>query len=142
MERSPSDHDNNDVRVIFDDTHEYNDLANYTPDFVSWQPLYDLYIIEGEMVITIEIAGVKPKDFSIHVSRTYLIINGTRRSSEILSKENCKFHNIEIPHGTFYRRIDFPLPVEPRQYHYGLENGILTLRFPIEREKIIPIEDG
>jgi HSP20 family molecular chaperone IbpA len=142
MERSPSDHDINGVRVILDDIQDYNDAHNYTPDFVSWQPLYDLFIIKGEMVITIEIAGVKPKDFSIHVARNYLIIDGTRKSSEILSKEGCKFHNIEIPYGSFYRRMDFPLPVEPRQYQYSLDNGILTLRFPIEREKIIPIEDG
>jgi len=130
------------VRVIFDDIHDYDNTKNYTPDFVSWQPLYDLYIMEGEMVITIEIAGVKPRDFSIHVSRNHLVIDGTRKSSEILSKQGCKFHNIEIPYGSFYRRIDFPLPVEPKQYQYCLEYGILSLRFPIEKEKIIPIEDG
>ena len=142
MGSSSSENDINDVRVIFDDKDVDNKVHNFTPDFISWQPLYDLYIIEGEMVITIEIAGVKPKDFSIHVTRKYLIIDGIRRSPEILTKESCKFHNIEIPYGPFYRRIDFLLPVEPKQYQYCLDNGILSLRFPIEKEKIIPVEDG
>ena len=142
MGSSSSKHDINGVRVNFNDPNIDDDLHDYIPDFISWQPLYDLYIIEDDMVITIEIAGVKPKDFSLNITRNYLIINGMRRSSEILTKEACKFHNIEIPHGSFYRRIDFPLPVEPKQYNYDLDNGILTLRLPIEQEKIIPIEDG
>ena len=142
MSSSSSEHETNVVRVIFDDIEVYDDMAGDTPDFISWQPLYDLYIIGDEMVITIEIAGIKPKDFSIHIAKNHLVIDGIRRSSEILSKKACKFHNIEIPYGPFYRRIDFPLPVEPRQYQYGLDNGILTLRLPIEKEKIIPIEDG
>lgn len=142
MERSPSDNDMKDMHVIFDDIKDYDNADAFTPEFINWQPLYDLYITEGELVITIEIAGIKPKDFSIHMTRNYLIINGNRESPEILTKECCKFHNIEIPYGSFNRRIDFPLPVETKQYQYSLENGILTLRFPTEREKIIPIDDG
>lgn len=142
MGDSSSEKKNNGVNVIFDDKAVFNDMSDDASDFISWQPLYDLYIMEGEMVITMEIAGIKPSDFSVHITRNYLVINGTRRSPEILSKKPCKFHNIEIPYGPFYCRIDFPLPVEPKQFQYCLNNGILILRFPVEREKIIPIEDG
>ena len=142
MRSSSSEGDKKEVRVIFGDIAVFDDVSDYSSDFISWQPLYDLYIMEGEMVITVEIAGIKPSDFSIHITRNHLVINGTRRSPEILSKKQCKFHNIEIPYGPFYRRIDFPLPVEPKQYQYCLNNGILILRFPVEKEKIIPIEDG
>lgn len=137
MKRSQSDHDVDKLQIIFDQLHDLED-----PDFVSWQPLYDLYITEGEVVITIEIAGVTAKDFTIHAVRNYLIIDGMRESAELLIKECCRFHNIEIPYGRFNRKIDFPVPVEPTQYKYRMDNGILTLRFPIEKEKIIPIENG
>jgi HSP20 family molecular chaperone IbpA len=130
-----------DIRIVFDDKNGYN-IQSYAPDFINWQPLYDLYMVEAELVITIDLAGITTKDFSIHVTHDYLILKGVRRSPVILTKETCKFHNIEIPYGSFYRRIDFPLRVEPRQYHCSLDNGLLTLRFLIEREKIIPIEDG
>ncbi len=137
MKRPQSDHDVDKLQIIFDQLHDLED-----PDFVSWQPLYDLYITEGEVVITIEIAGVTAKDFTIHAARNYLIIDGMRESAELLIKECCRFHNIEIPYGRFNRKIDFPVPVEPTQYKYRMDNGILTLRFPIEKEKIIPIENG
>lgn len=137
MKRPQSDYDVDKLQVIFDQLHGLED-----PDFVSWQPLYDLYITEGEVVITIEIAGVKAKDFTIHAARNYLIIDGMRESAELLIKECCRFHNIEIPYGRFNRKIDFPVSVQPKQYKYRMDNGILTLRFPIEKEKIIPIENG
>lgn len=137
MKHPQSDYAVDKLRIIFDQLHGLKD-----PDFVSWQPPYDLYITEGEVVITIEIAGVKAKDFTIHAARNYLIIDGMRESAELLIKECCRFHNSEIPYGRFNRKIDFPVPVQPKQYKYRMDNGILSLRFPIEKEKIIPIENG
>lgn len=142
MKQSRSDCDVDTLHIIFDHIQDADDQDAFTPDFINWQPLYDLYITQDEMVVTIEIAGLKPKDFSIYAATNYLIIDGIKKSHELLTKECCKFHNIEIPYGRFNRRIDFPVPVEAKQYQYNIDNGMLTLRFPLEKERIIPIEDG
>ncbi len=146
MKHSVSDvnknHNVEDLNIIFDNIPDpdYQDII--VSNFVHWQPLYDLYVAGGEVVATIELAGVGIKDFSIYVDKDHMVIDGVRKSPDMFSRDCCTFHNIEIPYGRFNIRIDFPMPVEPRHYHSTINNGILTIKFPIVKEKIIPIEDG
>jgi HSP20 family molecular chaperone IbpA len=127
------------LNVLFDETAELEDTALV---IIHWQPLYDLYVSGDEVVVTIEIAGVDVKDFAMYLGREYMIIDGLRKSTDVFTNECCTFHNIEIPYGRFNRRIDFPVPVEPKQYQYTMNHGILTLKLPCVKEKVIPIEDG
>ena len=130
------------LKIVFDNIPHFDDQDTVISDLIHWQPLYDLYVVNDEVVVTIEIAGVKIKDFSIYVEKKVMIIDGIRKSPHIFTSECLTFHNIEILYGRFYRRIDFPILVEPKQYQYKINNGILTLRFPTMKERIIPIEDG
>ena len=102
----------------------------------------NLCVVKVEVVVTIETSGVKIENFSIYVEKKVMVIDGIRKSPHIFTSECLTFHNIEILYGRFYRRIDFPILVEPKQYQYKINNGILTLRFPTMKERIIPIEDG
>jgi HSP20 family molecular chaperone IbpA len=129
------------LRIIFDSMPDLGTNDIIISEFVNWQPLYDLFIIKEKVVVTIEIPGVDVKDFSVYVCRGYMVIDGYRKSPSWLDRNCCTFHNFEIPYGRFIRRIEFPLLVEPKQYQHVIENGILTLTFPIEKEKIIPIEE-
>ena len=129
-----------DIRIIFDDMPDFDEDI-LIGNLVNWQPLYDLYVMADDVVVTIEIAGVDIKDFSVYVERLYMLIDGIRKSPGMLNKEYCIFHNLEIPRGRFNRKIDFPIPIKPRQCQYEIENGILILKFPILKEKIIPIEE-
>lgn len=129
------------IKIIFDEAPALGDHDILAEEFINWQPLYDLYVLAGDVVVTIEIAGVDIKDFSVYVERLYMLIAGIKKSSGMLNKEYCIFHNLEIPRGRFNRRIDFPIPIEPRQCQYEIENGILIFKFPILKEKIIPIEE-
>ena len=108
---------------------------------IQWQPLYDLYIIDNEVIATIEIAGVRARDFALYLNKRYMIIEGARKTTRAVSANCCTFHNIEIPYGRFSRKIEFPVPVQPRKYHATLTDGMLVLRLPIVQEKVIPIED-
>ncbi len=144
MKHSPSGV-NNDIealKIIFDNMPDFDDQDTIMSDFIHWQPLYDLYVANDKVVVTIEIAGVDIKDISVYAEKRYLIIDGIRKSPDIFTNESLTFHNIEIPYGRFYRRIDFPILVEPRQCQYKVNNGILTFRLPILQERVIPVEDG
>jgi HSP20 family molecular chaperone IbpA len=129
------------IKIIYEDMPNFAAHDIIVADFINWQPLYDLYIIGENTVVSIEIAGVNISNFSVHVTRRYMIIDGIRKSASWVDRNCCTFHNFEIPHGRFNRRIEFPVPIVPRQCTYDLDNGILTLKFPIEKEHIIPIED-
>lgn len=128
------------LRVIFEDRVGFGDLEDFFPEVINWQPLYDLYVAKDEVVVSVEVTGIPPRDIMLYCGKTYLLVKGARRSPRYLDKDCCVFHNLEIPYGQFYRRIDFPLPVEPHKLLIQVENGLLTVRLPVLKEKFIPIE--
>ena len=134
-----NDYDVTQINVVFE---EVSELEDTSLAIIHWQPLYDLYVSGDDVIVTIEIAGVAVKDFAMYLGREYMIIDGIRKSRDVFTGNCCTFHNIEIPYGRFNRKIDFPVPVEPRQYQYAVNHGILTLKLPCVKEKIIPVEDG
>jgi HSP20 family molecular chaperone IbpA len=134
-------HNKQKINIVFDEAADIRMQSRMTEEFINWQPLYDLFVMAEEVVVIIEIAGIDTKDFYIYVDRFSMMIDGVRRSPDILNREYCIFHNLEIPYGRFNRRIDFPVPIEPKRHHYTIENGVLTLKFPAVKEKVIPIED-
>ncbi len=114
---------------------------------VNWQPLYDLYLVNDEIYINIELPGVSIEDFTLYVGNSYLIIYGNKKPSVVadVSEKHADggfvFHTMEIDYGRFVRRIDLPVLIEPRNFNYRLENGILTIRWQIMKEHVIPIEE-
>lgn len=130
----------NTLRVIFEDRVGLSDLEDFFPEVINWQPLFDLYVVKDEIVVTIEVTGIEPRDVMIYCGKTYLLVKGKRRSPEYLDKNCCVFHNLEIPYGQFYRRIDLPLPIEPHKIRVRIENGLLTMQLPVMKEKFIAID--
>lgn len=145
MKHSPiGTHKNSEIaqlNVFFDNFPKLDEQDLVFLQLIQWQPLYDLYIINNEVIATIEIAGVETRDFALYLNKRYMIIEGTRKPIRTMTGNCCTFHNIEIPYGRFSRKIEFPVPVQARKYHARLADGMLVLQLPIVQERIIPIED-
>jgi len=109
--------------------------------FIEWQPYYDLYVLNDEVVVTLELAGINMHDVILYVHKSHVTITGTRRRPPQFTPDCCTFHNSEIPYGRFFRRIEFPVPIIPADQHNKVYNGLLTLNFPVVKERIIPIDD-
>ena len=129
------------LNVFFDNFPKLEQEDLVFLQLIQWQPLYDLYVINDEVIATIEIAGVAVQDFALYLDKRFMIIEGTRKNTGTMTGNCCTFHNIEIPYGRFSRQIEFPVPVQPRQYRARLADGMLVVRLPIVQERIIPIED-
>lgn len=127
--------------VFFDDFPKIDEQELVFLQLIQWQPLYDLCTTASDVVITIEIAGVRIEDFALYLNKRFLIIEGTRKKTRTMTGNRCTFHNIEIPYGRFSRKIEFPAPVQPRKYRARLDDGMLIVNLPIVQERIIPIED-
>ncbi|MEO0184648.1 MAG: Hsp20/alpha crystallin family protein [candidate division WOR-3 bacterium] len=118
----------------------------FRPGIVNWEPAYDLYIVDDTIFVTVEIPGVRKGDFTVYVGNSHLVISGAKRPFLIENEKkdfgNLVFHTLEISYGRFFRRINFPIPVEPKRGVYKLENGILFMKFPLQKEHIVPIEEA
>lgn len=128
-----------DIRFIIENDVDYDESSVYS-ELINWQPLYNLYTTQDGIVIHLELPGVNERDITVYLRRRYMIITGIRVTSPGLTGECCVFHNLEIPYGSFTRRIDFPVPIETQEYSYELQAGILTMQFQALEEKTIPIE--
>ena len=122
------------IEVRIDEDPEYREIIN-------WQPLYDLYTVEDEVIVSIDLAGVSAHDVNVFLNKYRLQITGVRRPVPPLKPDCCTFHTIEIPYGRFYQKIDFPVPVQTGQYHLERINGMLIIRIPVIKETVIKIED-
>src|SRR5437016_13040520 len=71
-----------------------------------WVPNTDVYGTEGNLVIKVELAGMKREDLELTVEGNRLMISGQRPDGCRASK--CKFLVMEINYGSFESVIELP----------------------------------
>lgn len=95
-----------------------------------WQPPVDIFETPEELLIVAALPGVDPQDLDITVNPELLLITGKRR---LLIASGTTIHRLEIPYGTFERRIRLP-PVRLQVNGSELQNGCLL----ISLRKVLP----
>jgi HSP20 family molecular chaperone IbpA len=138
---APKKNDTAEITFIIDSSTDYEEGDSFS-ELINWQPSYNLYTTDDSIIVHLELTGVNLRDVVIFLRSRHMFVAGNRTAPPPIIEEHCIFHNLEIPYGRFTRRIDFPMPVETRQYKYEIHNGILILQFRIVEKKIIPVEGG
>lgn len=88
----------------------------------------DVYQTSSEIVIEAMIAGVKPEDLDINITRDMVTIHGTREESKTIDEENY-FHK-ELYWGSFSRTIALPEEIEVEEAEAVEKHGLLTIKLP------------
>jgi len=92
----------------------------------AWRPPTDLYETEEFIVVRIEIAGVKDKDYTITLRNRRLVISGMR--SDV--SERRAYLQMEIPFGEFAVEIEIPYPIQHEQILSNYQDGFLRIILP------------
>lgn len=94
----------------------------------------DVYQKENEIIIQAMIAGVKPENLNINITREMVTIQGHRdRQSEVEAQD---YFQKELYWGSFSRKILLPGEVEPTESEAIEKNGLLTIKMPkINKDK-------
>jgi HSP20 family protein len=85
-----------------------------------------VYEVDDEIIVRIEVAGLRENDLAITIEGQYLIIQGIRPDIP----EKRAYHQMEIPFGQFSLEIDLPSPVEPGMAQANYRDGFLRIRLP------------
>jgi HSP20 family protein len=94
----------------------------------------DVYQTPTEIIVQTMIAGVKPEDLELTITRDILTIRGKREESRVIDEEN--YFTKELYWGSFSRTISLPQEVEPEETEAIEKHGLLTIRLEkIDREK-------
>lgn len=93
-----------------------------------WGPAIDVYETEEELVVLVELAGVRREDIELVADSTTLVVRGERRESP--SGKRRSYSQMEIPKGPFERVISLPTAINPDQTRAYWENGLLEILLP------------
>jgi HSP20 family protein len=106
----------------------------------SWIPNADILESESELVVKIELPGVPAERLALSVTRGNLTVRGEKTRPDLAE---ARVQTAERPYGPFRRVIQLPIPVNTRQAHALLKNGLLRISFPKvpnRRGEEVPIE--
>jgi len=102
-----------------------------------WPPV-DVIETEEGFVVRVEIAGAKPEDMEVTFERGVLTVRGRR---EVEAPPGARFHQVEISHGRFERRISIPGEVDVEGIRARYREGFLVVELPrLRREKEVTVE--
>lgn len=85
----------------------------------------DMYQTPGEIIIRTMVAGVKPEDLDISITRDMVTIKGKRM--ETYEESGNDFFHRELYWGSFSRTIILPAEVEIEESEASEKHGLLTL---------------
>ena len=88
----------------------------------------DVYQTQSEIVVKTMVAGVKPEDLDINITRDMITIKGKREETKDFSDDD--FFHKELYWGSFSRTIILPQEVEVEDAEAINKNGLLTIRLP------------
>lgn len=99
-----------------------------------WQPPTDVYETDENIIVKLDISGVKANDVNITFNDNILTICGTRGSNSIHSK-TC-FYQVEIRYGLFERKIEVPKPIVENSIRAKFSDGFLIITLPKTNKSI------
>jgi len=107
----------------------FNEVAHGRPvGFVAspkWKPRTDVWETDEELVVHMDIAGMRAEDFQVQFTDGILTVSGERRAPQPGKRH---YHAMEVQVGPFERRFRLPVVVDPATIRAAYEHGFLEIR--------------
>jgi HSP20 family protein len=95
---------------------------------VSIVPPVDLYQDDDEVVVKVNLPGLKAEDVQISVTSDMLTLRGEFKLET--EKKEAKYHVLERRTGAFERSVMLPTDVQTEKAKADFEDGVLTITLP------------
>jgi len=111
-------------------SHEDNARGWVTPDMEEeeGQLTVDVYQDNNDIIIKTMVAGVKPEDLDVSISRDMVTLKGKREQGRVIAEKDY-FHK-ELYWGSFSRTIVLPNEIDPDAAEAVEKHGLLIIRLP------------
>jgi HSP20 family protein len=96
---------------------------------------------ENEYVISAELPGVKKEQIRLNILSNHLIISIENKEEHTKEDLNNHFLQRKISQQRLSRTITLPVAINEKMVKASYRDGLLTIRIPLVRGKIINIED-
>ena len=91
----------------------------------SFIPPVDVYEDTNQVMLKLEVPGIKQEDLDVHVENQTLTVKGERKFEKNEKEEN--FQRIERRYGSFTRSFTLPQTVDTSAVKANYEHGLLTI---------------
>jgi HSP20 family protein len=91
----------------------------------SFIPPVDIYEDAHQLVLKLEVPGIKQEDLDVRVENQTLTVKGERKFESNEKEEN--FHRIERRYGSFTRSFTLPQTVDTAAVKATYEHGVLAI---------------
>ncbi len=88
----------------------------------------DVYQNQNDVIIELDIPGVKPEEIDITVENDVLTICGSREDKKEVKRED--YYKKEVRSGSFSRSIILPMQVKNDEAVAKFEKGVLKITLP------------
>ena len=103
-----------------------------TQFFNVWAPALDVYEDKENLVVKLEVPGMKKEDFKIELHDGVLSISGERRFED--RRQKAAGYRSERFEGRFHRSVALPKTVQSGQVRAAYKDGILSITLPVAEE--------
>ena len=90
-----------------------------------WAPAIDVTTKDGDLLVRVELPGVKQEDVDITLQNNVLTISGERNAEQ--EEERGGYYVRERRHGSFSRSLPLPEGLDESKIHARYENGVLEV---------------
>lgn len=104
------------------------DMEEVDPDMEEGELSVDVYQTANEIIIEAMVAGVKPEDLHLSITRDMVTIKGRRDGNTSVTHDDYFYK--ELYWGTFTRTILLPHEVEIEEAEAVEKHGLLIIRLP------------
>ena len=97
------------------------------PGVVRDQPAVNVWDKGEELMVEMEVPGVKSEEIDVSVAGDVLTIKVERPDA---THEDVTYHRRERPAGSFTRMLTLPYAIDAKSVEADLQQGVLTLKLP------------
>lgn len=97
-----------------------------SPSNAGWTPEADIYENDRDIVVVVNMAGVRKEDIQVSYHENLLRVAGNRLRV-LPAGTATHFHHIEIGNGEFERVFRIPAPVDADHIRASYVDGLLTV---------------
>lgn len=98
------------------------------PFFTHRMPAIDMVDREDEVIVSVEVPGVRKEDLSISVTDSTLTVRGKTERREEEKREDYFYH--ELSCGEFTRTLHLPVGIDSKKVDARLKDGMLEIHLP------------
>ena len=107
-------------------------VAEETLPLTTWVPACDIYETDKEIVVKLEIPGLKKEDVFVSIENNVLTIRGERKFADEVKRE--KYHRVERSYGEFLRSFTLPAFIDANKILAEFKDGLLWVFLPKHEE--------